>query len=639
VGAWGLNVAAALAGGGTSSLTLGGFAFLVLVAGYFWSGRAAVVVGVASITFIMALPFAERAGWIAFHSPDWMRYAAVTAVQVLLTMVVLAAGLRVMSVSRRESDMRARELREIVEEMPDGIIILDRRGRVAALNPAAELLTGFRYAHVQGRKVWDLNELSEVQRTAARSAFTLAMSDRATTVTFEYAQPDATEIPVEIVPRTVTRADGRRALMIVLRDLRERRRAEEERSDLEARVRQMEKLESVGRLAGGIAHDFNNLLTVILTNTELLLMDASPGPGWEDDVHHIRDAARRGASLTAQLLTFARQELPSADATDVSEFLSESEDLLRKLVGPSVELDIRVGTGLAPVRLGRTQVEQVLMNLVANARDAAGDGGSVIVQTRTLFIDRGETSVVGLDPGEYVRVRVADDGAGMPPEVVSRVFEPFFTTRRAEGGTGLGLATVHGIVRAADGDILVESNEGQGATFDVYLPRAQQSASSMPPRSRDPRDFTPRGMGRALLLVEDEEPVAKAARRLLERDLWEVVWASGVEDAKDKYASSAFAVVVCDVVMNDGTGPELIAALEQAHGPVPVVYVSGYSEVDLGDAPLVAKPFRGRELIAAVAGLAASSEPSASDTYDRAGDGDEDRQAQALAGHRGAGAE
>jgi PAS domain S-box-containing protein len=366
----------------------------------------------------------------------------------------------------------------------------------------------------------------------------------------------------------------------------------------EDQLRQAQKMEAVGRLAGGVAHDFNNLLTVINGYCDLLLGDLRPGDPLRGDLEQIAAAGSRGAALTRQLLTFSRKQVVVPELVDVNAVLREMEKMLARLIGEDVELTVTPAAGLGGVLADPGQIEQVVMNLAVNARDAMPRGGKLTVETAN--VELGETYTAGhpgTPPGRYVLVAVTDTGCGMPPELTARIFEPFFTTKGPELGTGLGLAVVHGIVQQCGGRIEVYSEPGVGSTFKVYLPRAKDGAAGAPP----PGERRPVRRGtETVLLVEDEDGVRKLARLVLARSGYTVVEARNGGEAllQCRGHSGPIHLLVTDMVMPNMSGRQVAEALTAERPGLKVLYLSGYTDDAIvrhgllaPDAPFLQKPF------------------------------------------------
>jgi nitrogen-specific signal transduction histidine kinase len=358
-------------------------------------------------------------------------------------------------------------------------------------------------------------------------------------------------------------------------DMTERRRAQLEREQLEARLQQSQRLETVGQLAGGIAHDFNNLLAVILNYAYFVREQLPADSAVRTDIEEIRHAAERASELTHQLLVFSRRETVSLEVLDLNEVVREMERLLRRTIGEHVELKTKLADEPCMVKADAAQVEQVVLNLAVNARDAMPDGGTVMIWTRRITV--GEEHVGRLRPGEYAVLAVSDDGPGMEREVVARAFEPFFTTKPKGKGTGLGLATVYGIVKQSGGYAWVYSELGQGTSVKIYLPRVDAPVEGSRPA---PPTTGSLGGSETILVVEDQEEVRRLTRRILEARGYRVlVAASGPEALRlAEHEAGRIDLLVTDVVMPGMSGREVGLLLAPARPTMKVLYLSGYTD-------------------------------------------------------------
>ncbi|MDX1495400.1 MAG: PAS domain S-box protein, partial [Longimicrobiales bacterium] len=352
------------------------------------------------------------------------------------------------------------------------------------------------------------------------------------------------------------------------------------RKEMEERLARKGRIEAMGQLAGGIAHDFNNLLTAIQGNAALLEREL----GFDSDTaqemaREILDSSRTASELTEQLLAFSRGDPAAASQVDLVDLVERKRGLLRRLLPENIILEAEVAEEPLVVEAPPAQLEQVLLNLVINARDAMPGGGRILVAVEPWSLDKGpEDGLVEVGPGEYVRLTVSDEGHGIPRHVRARIFEPFFTTKAALGGTGMGLATVYGVVARAGGSVHVESSPGAGATFRVLLPRQErmEAAPSQGPATHGPAS------GETILLVEDEDAVRKVARRILERTGYRVRAAVDGEQALELVkAGEPFDMLLTDVVMPGMTGPELASEVVRLRPEVPILFVSGYADMSL----------------------------------------------------------
>ena len=377
-----------------------------------------------------------------------------------------------------------------------------------------------------------------------------------------------------------------------------------EQRTLEAQVRQSAKMDAIGRLSAGVAHDFNNLLSVIIGFTELLMCDKSFAAVHSTDLEEILKAARRATGLTKQLLAFSRQQVLHAAPLDVNALITDMARMLNRLIGDHIHVALALAPNLSLALADRGQLEQVVMNLVVNARDAMPGGGRVTIETMDVELDNAVVHEETVTPGSYVMLAVTDTGTGMSKEVQRRVFEPFFTTKGVGKGTGLGLSTTYGIVKQSKGYLFVDSEPGKGATFRVYLPRSIREVESP---SVSPAAGPPIVKGsETLLLVEDEDGVRELSKRILSNAGYQVLEAGDGLDAERIFLShrGMIDLVITDVIMPGCGGPELVRRL-QAHSPhVRVLYMSAYPEQSSAqrggldrNIPLLNKPFSAPDLV------------------------------------------
>jgi two-component system cell cycle sensor histidine kinase/response regulator CckA len=375
-----------------------------------------------------------------------------------------------------------------------------------------------------------------------------------------------------------------------------------ERQTLELQLRHAQKMEAVGRLAGGVAHDFNNLLTAIRSYADLMLDDM---PAWDPkrgDALEIRNAATRAAGLTAQLLAFSRKQMLQPKVLDTGAVLLEVKGMLQRLLIEDIHMDMLVPAGLWRVRADRGQLEQVIVNLAVNSRDAMPHGGLLqISAVNDVVLDPIETRDEAIPPGDYVVIRVADSGVGMDAATLARAFEPFFTTKPTGAGTGLGLSTVHGIVHQSGGYVTIESAPQQGTTIAVYLPRVHERVDG----DSKGGSVAQRGNAETILIVEDEVSVRSLARRVLEKTGYKVLEASSPTEAMRLAQSNRGAIdlVVSDVVMPEMNGPALVAKVLELCPAARVLFISGYADEEVlgrgiaSGMTLLQKPFSAQELV------------------------------------------
>jgi signal transduction histidine kinase/CheY-like chemotaxis protein len=375
--------------------------------------------------------------------------------------------------------------------------------------------------------------------------------------------------------------EGPTEVATLARRLNELGDAVTEKERLQLQLQQSQRLESLGQLAGGIAHDFNNLLAVILGYASFIARRAPEGSDDERDVREISTAGERATRLTQSLLAFARRETVRPKVLDLTGVVLEMEQLLRRTLGRHVTLETALAADLWPIMADYGQLEQVLVNLAVNARDAMPDGGTLTLDTENVVADAAYAGVrTGLAPGRYVRLRVSDTGVGMPPEVAAQAFDPFFTTKPKGEGTGLGLATIYGIVTEAGGHVQIYSEPGLGTTLTVLLPATDAPAPVAVERDREPR----RGSGETILVVEDEPAMLEVARRLLENGGYRVLTAGGGQEALGVVAAhdGRIDLLLTDVVMPGMLGKEVAARVSELRPGIAVLYMSGYAQSVIG---------------------------------------------------------
>jgi PAS domain S-box-containing protein len=461
--------------------------------------------------------------------------------------------------SLRESQERFKTLADVAFE---GIAITEA-GRIVDLNRRCSEILGAPPAALLGRSVIDF--------VAPESRETVAQHFRSgSDAPYEHMalRADGTTVPVEVQAKNIT-IGGRNLRVTALRDVSERRRLEEQ-------FRLAQRMESIGRLAGGIAHDFNNLLTVILSLTKLL-QDAPDHRASSGDLAQIQLAADRASALTQQLLAFARRQIAQPEVIDLNVLVTNLDSMLHRIIGEDIALNTACSPELGRVRADPGQVEQVLLNLVVNARDAMPAGGKLTLETAnvTLGDDYAATHPL-VSPGEYVMVSVSDNGVGMDAETLEQIFEPFFTTKGPGKGTGLGLATCYGIVKQNGGSISVYSEVGKGTIFKIYLPRVWEAATS---RER-PAAAIAVGGNETVLVVEDNDMVRRLAVRVLAGKGYQVLEAGDGAEALRVYGAhqGSIALVMTDVVLPGMSGKELVDRLKEEHADLKVIYTSGYTE-------------------------------------------------------------
>ncbi|HET7481850.1 MAG TPA: ATP-binding protein [Actinomycetota bacterium] len=495
----------------------------------------------------------------------------------------------------------------LVEAVSDyAIYMTDPKGVVVSWNSGAERIFGYTTEEIVGVHLGRFypREIlaSEVESTLERARTT----GRVALEGLRLRRDGVAFLANEVVWPVLDEAGALRGFATVTRDITDIARGQVEKESLEAQLHQAQRLESVGQLAGGVAHDFNNLLSVILNCANFVLDDIDEDSDIRADIQEMKDAATRGAALTRQLLVFARRDVVERQPLDLNDVINGMSKLLTRALGEPVTFSTRLEDRLDPIVADPGQVEQILMNLALNARDAMPHGGEFLVETSIVDLDESEVrSYLDLGPGRFVRLHVSDTGEGMPDEVLRKAFDPFFTTKAIGEGTGLGLAMVYGIVHGSGGHISVASTPGAGTSFDILFPAGIDKQMQAPAEDLAPPVRS--GNGETVLLVEDEESVRSVAARILNANGYEVVDAADGHDAIERLRGDGgrVSVVVTDVAMPGMSGPELAAELAEVRPDVSVVLMSGFSSDVVaatgGDlARYVQKPLIAEDLLAKV---------------------------------------
>jgi two-component system cell cycle sensor histidine kinase/response regulator CckA len=487
-----------------------------------------------------------------------------------------------------------RFLRQVIDINPHLIFVKDWEGRYVLANEAVAAFHGTTVERLIGKRDADFGLKDEEVQQFLRDDREVMSSQRPVFIAEEPATCAKTRATrwFQTVKVPLLSADGSsRQVLGVATDITQRKQ-------LEDQFRQAHKMEAVGRLAGGVAHDFNNVLTIIRAQTEFLLADLPSEDPRRGDVLEIQGAADRAATFTRQLLAFSRRQLLQPVVVELNEVISGMEMMVRRLVGEDVVLLIKLHPDTPRVWADPGQLQQVILNLAVNARDAMPGGGTLLIETGVVELDEHyPLQHPTAKPGVHVVLAVTDTGCGMDPATRSRIFEPFFTTKEPGKGTGLGLSTVYGIVKQSGGHIWVYSEVGRGTTFKLYFPPHYGAAKATEP---NPPDQPAMGSGATILLVEDERPVRSTVRRLLERHEYKVLEAANGQDALSLVAARGAEIdlVLSDMVMPGMGGMELAGRVRTLSPHVPVLLMTGYTEEAItrtGERPLdeqiIEKPF------------------------------------------------
>ena len=502
----------------------------------------------------------------------------------------IVVNLRDVTEQKRTHESEAR-LAAIVESSDEAVVGADIDGQIISWNPGAERLYGYSQAEVIGRKPsfsaapGESIDIDAIIRDATTSGVTAHFETT-------HVRKDGRRLLVSVGVSPIRDKDGKIiGAAGISHDVTEHRRLEEE-------FRQAQKMEAIGRLAGGIAHDFNNILTAISANAELAMEELAASHPVREDLAEIRRAGTRAAALTRQLLAFSRKQVLQPQTINLNSIVYSIEEMLRRVIGEDVTLMPDLTPGISYVRADPTQLEQVLMNLAVNARDAMPRGGRLTITTRNLELIDKSVLPEGMGPGSYVSLEVSDTGIGMDAKTRVRIFEPFFTTKDPGKGTGLGLSTVYGIVRQSGGFITVESENDQGTSFKLFFPQADESGKKPGPITGEHSEV--KGGSETLLLVEDEASVRTPLKRALERLGYTVLAATNGIEAMGIARTSELPIhmLVSDVVMPGMGGRELADNLRAMNPTLPVLFMSGHSDEAVAShgslaigAAFLAKPF------------------------------------------------
>jgi PAS domain S-box-containing protein len=565
------------------------FAVAVMVSAWYGGWKPGLVATSFALTVSAYFSFSGE------HTPAQYRS---TMIRLTLFVVLAAlicwfnAALRASQEGLRRSE---RDFRSLVTNAPYGICRCDSAGQLLDANPALLAMLGYSsFKELAGAHLGTLYadtqlwfELADFLRSAAAFNGLIA----------EWKRKDGTPTVLRVSGRAVSNPGKERTFELFAEDVTERRA-------LEQQLRQSQKMEAVGRLAGGIAHDFNNLLMVISGYSEFLLERMGTDPALRGPAQEIASAAGRATTLTRQLLAFSRKQMLAPKILDLNGVVTENLKMLTRVIGEDIDLVMVPAAGLGTVRADAGQIEQVIMNLAVNARDAMPTGGKLTIETSNVSLDEEYARFhAPLKPGNYVMLAISDTGAGMDSETQSHIFEPFFTTKGTKG-TGLGLSTVYGIVKQSGGYIWVYSERDRGTTFKIYLPRATETAESLAQVAAPAESATAAGT-ETILLVEDEANLRYLARQFLEKQGYRVI------EAADGVAAMQIAVahegvihlLLTDVIMPGMNGRELAQRISEIRPHVKILYMSGYTENVIGrdgtlDAGvrLLQKPFTLRDL-------------------------------------------
>jgi PAS domain S-box-containing protein len=505
----------------------------------------------------------------------------------------------------RESEER---LQFLVKNVSDSLVIINADGSQRYVSPAAEKITGFPVAELEGRTLGTLIHPDDMKDIRAAWSEAVEYPEKTVTVQYRHIHKTREWVFFEAVAQSFLTEPAINGIIACVRDITERKKVEEETKKLQIQLAQAQKMESVGRLAGGVAHDFNNMLGVILGHTEMALDQVDPVQPFVTNLQEINKAARRSADLTQQLLAFARKQTVAPKLLDLNETVEKMITMLRRLIGEDIKLTWLPGKNLKPVKMDPTQLDQILANLCVNARDAISEMGEVTIKTGSTVLDKAYCAEhPGFIPGEYILLVVSDNGYGMNPETLSLLFEPFFTTKELGKGTGLGLATVYGIVKQNNGFVDVHSELEKGTTFRIYLPPQHTFNADRVPKENGAK---PAERGHeTILLVEDELMILNMTTTMLRHQGYKVLPAATPGQALllAREHAGQIHLLMTDVIMPEMNGRDLARNMFSLYPNLKCLFMSGYtadviahhSVLDAG-VHFIQKPFILRHLTAKI---------------------------------------
>jgi PAS domain S-box-containing protein len=522
--------------------------------------------GILGLVTVLAIALLGASGWAAWRG---LRRQAQAQAE-----LAAERGLLSKEVKATEAALAAKEqtLRTLVRASPVAIIALDRENTVTFWSPSAERMFGWREQEVVGHPFPLLPARTDAE---TRGYLELLQGGQSVyDVETRRVRKDGALLDVSLSAAPLRDQGGEvLGVIVVYSDITERK-------SLEQQLQQAQKMEAVGRLAGGIAHDFNNLITAISGFAELAEADLDETDSRRADLREVRKAAERAAVLTRQLLAFSRRQVLQREVLDLNAVVTDIETMLRHLVGRKIELVVVPNPAIGRVRADPSQIQQVLVNLTINAKDAMPDGGRLLIELAEVDLDEAYAlRHLDVAAGRYIRLAVTDTGHGMSPEVQARLFEPFFTTKERGKGTGLGLSTCYGIVKQSGGSIEVYSEPGEGTSFKIYLPRVEAPAAVAPAPAAEVTRPLARG-GETILVVEDQDGVRELTHRMLSGAGYRTLLAASGEEALRLFETDPRGVhlLLSDVMLPGISGPELAEVLRRSRPDLKIIYMSGYTE-------------------------------------------------------------
>lgn len=476
----------------------------------------------------------------------------------------------------KTSEAEHSRLISAIEQSADVILITDKHGNIRYTNPAFTATTGYQVNEVIGKSS-NILKSGMQDKTYYKGLWETITSGRSWSGRFVNKKKDGSFYIEDAIITPVKGENGEiESFVAVKRDISEHLKLHEEREVLEAKLIQAQKMEAIGRLAGGIAHDFNNMLNVILGYTEITLNELT-GESWiKSNLIEIQNAGKRSADLTRQLLTFSRKQTVEPVVVDLNSLIEENLKMLSRMIGEEVSINFIPEKSLWKVKIDRSQGNQILANLAINARDAINGNGGITIETSNFVFDAEERMTLDLLPGEYASITFSDNGCGMDSEIADHIFEPFYTTKDGGKGTGLGLATVYGIIKQNEGAIEVETQPGKGSSFSIYLPAVHETVESL---TAEQHAGVSTKNYETILLVEDEPQILGFIKIILEDAGYLVISAKSPPEAIDlclKYDGKIH-LLLTDVVMPEMNGKELFVKINVLRPDIHVLFMSGYT--------------------------------------------------------------